>query len=101
MGNLGMYEEFATQAKRAGGVESLIKIIERNAVMKARPTTLGVGIGIGVAGTLAARQVFVSVGQAFDDRRARETLADEAKARLKQEFVDGEGAQIEAGEGES
>ena len=45
MSNLGRYQDIVTDAKRAGGVDALIQIIEDTAVAGKRPTLVGLGFG--------------------------------------------------------
>ncbi|GGV82929.1 hypothetical protein GCM10015535_24980 [Streptomyces gelaticus] len=79
-GNLGPYEEFTTAAGKAGGVDKLISSIEKAAASKA----FGKGVGLGVAGALAAVGGAAAVKRSLDARRAaREALADESKEILK------------------
>ncbi|MGW6791788.1 hypothetical protein [Streptomyces chartreusis] len=82
-GNLGQYEVFTTAAGKAGGVDKLISSIEKAAASKA----FGKGVGLGVAGALAAVGGAAAVKRSLDARRAaREALADESKEILKAEI---------------
>lgn len=97
MGNLGKYQHIVTEAKRVGGVDNLIKIIEKNAVLRAAPKLIGTGVGAGVLGTLA-------VGRLRQAQRDREGLANEAKEQLKtevQESMNSGGTNLDHGEGEN
>ncbi|MEW2287062.1 hypothetical protein [Streptomyces sp. NPDC047841] len=89
MGNLGKYQDIVEAAKRAGGVDALIKIIQDAAVAKAYPGVFrkgaAVGAGAGVVGTLVVGGVAVTVRRFLDDKRAREALANEAEKQLKAE----------------
>ena len=53
MSNLGGYQQIVQDAKRAGGVDELIKTISTSAVFDAAPKLIAAGVGIRVEGTLA------------------------------------------------
>ncbi|MYT12569.1 MULTISPECIES: hypothetical protein [unclassified Streptomyces] len=93
-----------TAANRAGGVDNLIKKIGEAAVTKASPKLLGIGAGVGVVGTLVVGRVAATVRRSLDDKRARETLGNEAKEQLKaevEELMNSDGVNLGNGEGEN
>ncbi|MYS94789.1 MULTISPECIES: hypothetical protein [Streptomyces] len=107
MGNLGKYQDIVEAAKRAGGVDALIKIIQDAAVAKASPGVFrkgaALGAGAGVVGTLAAGGVAVTVRRSLDDKRAREALANEAEKQFKAEVeksMNSDGDNPKSGEGD-
>lgn len=81
MSNLGRYQDFATEAKRAGGVvDSFIAAIEKDAVTKAFPKIFGAGLL--VAGAVASATV--AVAKRYSDLRVlREAQAKEAREQVK------------------
>lgn len=95
MGNLGLYQDFATAAKQVGGVQSLIKIIERQAVSNAAPSIFAKGGGAGLALGVALTVSTVSYMKFLDQRKADQKVAEEAKTQLASEIAVLEG---EAGE---
>jgi len=104
MGNLGKYQDIVTEARRVGGVDNLIEIIEEAAVAKEFPRILGKGVGAGALATLGAGVVVVAMRRVLGSRKAREALANEAKEQLKaevEESIDSDGANFENGEDES
>lgn len=104
MGNLGKYQDIVTEARRVGGVDNLIEIIEEAAVSKEFPRILGKGVGAGALATLGAGVVVVAMRRVLGSRKAREALANEAKEQLKaevEESIDSDGANFGNGEDES
>lgn len=83
MSNLGAFQEITTAAKAAGGVDHLIKAIEKGAVQKAAPSLLATGLGAGVA-----LGVGVSLGAKrwLGQRKADQDAAEEAKTQLASEI---------------
>lgn len=75
MSNLGAYQEITTAAKAAGGVEQMVKAIERGAVWKAAPVILA-------AGAAAALGVERGIREIVARRRAARAEAKQAKAAL-------------------
>lgn len=82
MSNLGPYQDITTAAKAAGGVDLLIKAIEKGAVQKAAPSLLGTGLGAGVALGVGAS---LGVKRWLDQRQADKEAAEEAKVQLASE----------------
>ena len=80
MGNLGKYQDIVTAAKRVGGVENLIKIIENGAVAKAAPKIFAKGAGVGALGALGAT---LGIRRYSEWRAEREASANLAKAQLR------------------
>lgn len=91
MGNLGPYQDIVTAAKKAGGVPSLIKIIESKAVKKAAPKLF-------VAGAAAGAAILAGGQKLLDKRKADQALAEEAKKQLADEVeaLDADGEDGEA-----
>lgn len=91
MGNLGPYQDIVTAAKEAGGVQSLIKVIENQAVSKAAPSIYakGVGAGVALAGVGVALVVSGAVaGKKFlHQQKADQKVAEEAKMQLASEIA--------------
>ncbi|MGX1598218.1 hypothetical protein ACWIDS_14295 [Dietzia maris] len=83
MSNLGPYQEITAAAKAAGGVDLLIKSLEKGAVQKAAPSLLATGLGVGV--TLGVKRWVIQ-------RKADLAVAEEAKKQLVSEIEDLEGA---------
>ena len=82
MSNLGGYQDFATAAKRAGGVDNFIAAIEKDAVTKAFPKIFGAGLL--VAGAVASTAV--AVAKRYSGLRdLREAQANEAREQIKAE----------------
>ncbi|WP_369780432.1 hypothetical protein [Streptomyces sp. R33] len=80
MGNLGAYEAFTTAAKKAGGVEKLVKQIEEAAAKNAFPKAFA----IGALSTVAVGGLWkVGVDRYRNAKNNREELAEEAKRQLK------------------
>ncbi|MFE7238220.1 hypothetical protein [Streptomyces sp. NPDC057580] len=73
MGNLGRYQDITTAAKAAGGVDKLIKAIEKVAYVK--------GAGVGAAGVLAVGGAVAAARHFQGAKKA----AEEAKEQLKAE----------------
>lgn len=82
MGNLGMYQNIVIAAKEAGGVEKLIETIAEGAVSEASPRIFGKGALVGVVGTAVAGGAAFVAKRYLDNKKAREALAEEAKAEL-------------------
>lgn len=104
MGNLGKYQDIATEAKRVGGVDKLIEIIEESAVAKAYPKSFGKGAGVGALGMLAVGGIAIAVRRHLDSKRAREEIAHEAKEQLKDKAegsTNSHGTELGNGEGKS
>lgn len=79
MSNLGPYQDIVTEAARAGGVDRLIKQIEKNAVSKASPRIFLAGTAAGAALSACAW----GVDRAKTKRRMQELQANKAKEELK------------------
>jgi hypothetical protein len=73
MGNLGAYQIFTTAAKKAGGVEALLKTIKGDAFGKGVKVG-AVGGGLVVGGVVAVTNRLLKV---------REARAEEAEKQLK------------------
>ena len=91
MGNLGSYQDIVTAAKEAGGVQSLIKMIESQAVSKAAPSIYAKGFGTGVA-LASAGVALVGAGAVagkkfLHQRKADQEVAEEAKTQLASEIA--------------
>lgn len=101
MGNLGKYQDIVTAAKEAGGVDKLIEQIEKGAVSRAAPRIHREGAVAGALGTAAMGAAVMAAKRYRDNKKAREALAETAKAQLKA-AVEGspsvEGAGPESGE---
>ena len=86
-GNLGRYQAIVMAAKEAGGVDKLIEQIEKGAVSKAAPRIRMQGAFVGALGTAAVTGMGVGAAVAakryMDNKKAREALAEDAKAQLK------------------
>ncbi len=80
MGNLGKYQDIVVAAKEVGGVDKLIEQIEEGAVSKAAPRIFGKGALVGALGTALAA---MASKRYLDNKKAREALAEDAKAQLK------------------
>lgn len=80
MGNLGQYQTIVVAAKEAGGVDKLIKQIEKGAVSKAAPR---IRVESALAGALCTAAMGMAAKRYLDKKKAREALADDAKAQLK------------------
>lgn len=95
MGNLGPYQDIVTAAKQAGGVQSLIKMIEKQAVSKAAPAIYAKGLGTGAALASASAVLAVSGAVAgkkyLDQRKTDQKAAEEAKTQLASEIAVMEG----------
>ena len=96
MGNLGMYQEVVTAAKRVGGVENLIKIIEDSAVAEATPRLLAKGAGVGAIGALAT---VAGVRRCSEWKAERAARAHLAKAQLRAEVENA--LNLDAGQAEA
>lgn len=83
MGNLGRYQDIAVAAKEVGGVDKLIEQIAEGAVSKAAPRIFGKGALVGVLGTAATGVAAIAAKRYLDNKKAREALAEDAKAQLK------------------
>ncbi|ROQ40682.1 hypothetical protein EDF46_0041 [Frondihabitans sp. PhB188] len=91
MSNLGKYQDITTWAKDVGGVDKLIEAIGSEAVLKAAPKLVGVGIVAGGALFLGGRTAVTqgkvlrtkfeavrgAAAQAKTDLRARLEKSDE------------------------
>ncbi|AKE01295.1 MULTISPECIES: hypothetical protein [Rhodococcus erythropolis group] len=91
MGNLGPYQDFATAAKQVGGVQSFIKIIQKEAVSKAEPAIFAKGFGTGAA-FVSVSAVLVASGAVagkkyLEQRKADQKAAEEAKTQLASEIA--------------
>ena len=65
------------------GVEKLIEEIGEGAVSKAAPRIFGKGALVGALGTAATGVAAMAAKRYLDNKKAREALADNAKAQLK------------------
>lgn len=83
MGNLGEYQNIVVAAKEVGGVEKLIGQIEKGAVSKAAPRIRMKGVLVGALGTAATGVAAMAAKRYLDNKKAREALAEDAKAQLK------------------
>jgi len=83
MGNLGKYQEIVEAAKAVGGVDNLIGRIEAGAVAKAAPRLLGKGAALGALGVTVVGTAGAVVKRAWENKKAREAVAEDAKAQLK------------------
>jgi hypothetical protein len=83
LGNLGKYQDFAVAAKEAGGVDKLIEQIEKGAVSKAAPRIRRNGALVGAALCTATWTAAMAAKHHLDSKKAREALAEDAKAELK------------------
>lgn len=83
MGNLGRYQDLVMAAKEVGGVDKLIEQIGEGAVSKAAPRIFGKGALVGALGTAATGVAAMAAKRYLDNKKARETLAEGAKAQLK------------------
>lgn len=83
MSNLGKYQDIVTEAKRAGGVDALIKIIEDNAVARRSPSMLAIGAGTGVLLTCFVGGGVVAARRILDKKSRQEAMAKQAKEELK------------------
>ncbi|MDQ0144720.1 hypothetical protein [Pseudarthrobacter niigatensis] len=79
MSNLGLYQQITTAAKAAGGVEQLIKHIEFDAVKKAAPALVGVGVLIGAG----AKPALDASKRGLARLKGSGAAAAEAKERLR------------------
>lgn len=79
VGNLAAYQEIVIRAHELGGVENLIREIERNAVALAAPKYIAAGLG---AGLLFAAAGFTAK-YLWDKRKERLVQAELAKQRLR------------------
>lgn len=79
MGNLGLYQDFSTVAKTFGGVDKMIKHIEFDAVKKAAPALIGVGVAIGAG----AKPAFDAGKRGLAKLKGSGAAAAEAKEQLK------------------
>ena len=85
MSNLGRYQDIVTDAKRAGGVDALIQIIEDTAVARKRPTLVGLGFGAGVLLASLVGGGAVAVRHRIGMKAEQEAVAEEAKRQLRAE----------------
>jgi hypothetical protein len=86
LGNLGRYQDIVVVAKEVGGVDKLIEQIGEGAVSKAAPRIFGKGALVGALGTAAtgvAAMAAMAAKRYLDNKKAREALAEDAKAQLK------------------
>ena len=83
MGNLGKYQDIVVAAKEVGGVDKLIEQIEKGAVSKAAPRIRRKGALVGALGTAATGVAAMAAKRYLDNKKAREALAEDAKAQLK------------------
>jgi hypothetical protein len=87
LGNLGKYQDIVQAAKEAGGVDKLIENIGEGAVSKAAPKIYVRGALAGALGTaatgVATGVVVMAAKRYLDNKKAREALAEDAKAHLK------------------
>lgn len=100
MGNLGLYQDFVTNAKAAGGVEKLIESIEKSAAMKAMPKAFAAGVGVTAAAALGVTAIVRRYSKHSD---AQEAEADLAKAALRRDSLqnsvdDAQSSRDDAGE---
>lgn len=78
-GNLGRYQDIVIAAKGAGGVDKLIEQIEKGIVSKAALRKRMQGAFVEALGTAAV----TAAKRYLDNKKAREALAEDAKAQLK------------------
>jgi hypothetical protein len=83
MGNLGPYQDITTLAKKLGGVDNLIKTIEFDAVKRAAPVLLGVGLGLGALVGAGARPAIAAGKRGWAKYKESGVAAAEAKEQLK------------------
>jgi hypothetical protein len=83
MGNLGPYQDITTLAKKLGGVDNLIKTIEFDAVKRAAPVLLGVGVGVGALVGAGARPAIDAGKRGWAKYKESGVAAAEAKEQLK------------------
>lgn len=79
MSNLGLYQTFSSVAKTYGGVEELIKVIESDAVKRAAPALVGVGVLIGAG----AKPAFDASKRGLAKLKGSSASAAEAKEQLR------------------
>lgn len=85
-GNLGRYQDIVMAAKESGGVDKLIEQIEKGAVSKAAPRIRLQGAFVGALGTAVTGMgvgAAVAAKRYLENKKAREALAEDAKAQLK------------------
>lgn len=82
MSNLGRYQEFTTQAKEAGGVDSLLDAIKRDAVSEAKPKYEGIGVIIGAIITATAFGIVKFLRNNQQERKQSNRKAKEAEKAL-------------------
>lgn len=83
MGNLGKYQDFVVAAKEVGGVDKLIEQIGEDAVSRAAPRIFGKGALAGATLVTAATGAAMAAKRYLHNKKAREALAEDAKAQLK------------------
>ena len=83
MGNLARYQDIVVAAKEVGGVDKLIEQIGEGTVSKAAPRIFGKGALVGALGTAATGVAAMAAKRYLDNKKAREDLAEYAKAQLK------------------
>lgn len=83
MGNLGRYQDIVVAANEVGGVDKLIEQIGEDAVSKAAPRIFGKGALVQALGTAATGVAAMAAKRYLDNKKAREALAEDAKAQLK------------------
>ena len=82
MSNLGRYQEFTTQAKAAGGVDSLLDAIKHDAVSEAAPKYEGRGVIIGTIITATAFGIVKFLRNKQQERKQSNRKAKEAEKAL-------------------
>jgi hypothetical protein len=84
LGNLARYQDIVVAAKEVGGVDKLIEQIGEGAVSKAAPRIFGKSALVGALGTAATGVAAMAAKRYLDNKKkAREALAEDAKAQLK------------------
>jgi hypothetical protein len=92
LSNLGRYQDITTEAARLGGVDNLVRAIERNAVAKSGPWIFLVGVGVGGVALTAGGKAWSRAGAW---RRDIEAASRTAKADLA-EHVTGPAPAVDA-----
>lgn len=82
MSNLGRYQEFTTQAKAAGGVDSLLDAIKHDAVSEAAPKYEGRGVIVGTIITATAFGIAKFLRNKQQERKQSNRKAKEAEKAL-------------------
>lgn len=83
MSNLGMYQDITTLAAKLGGVDNLIKTIEKGAANKALKQAGPVLVGVGVLIGAGAKPAIDAGKNALAKYKESQAAAAEAKQQLK------------------